>query len=102
MSVCKRSISWKSLGDGVLRKEKDLFHRLSWKRLYLLRLQVGETRLPSIQKIALFRLKIMWSLSCVFGCRLARGLDLNSIMDYFAWDCRFNDELIYDYIKEKQ
>ena len=36
-----------------------------------------------------------------FGCRLARGLDLNSIMDYFAWDCRFNDEFIYDYVKEK-
>ena len=36
-----------------------------------------------------------------FGCRLARGLDLNSIMDYFRWDCVFNDELIYDYIKEK-
>ena len=39
-------------------------------------------------------------LTC-FGCRLARGLDLNSIMDYFTWDCRFNDEFIYSYIKEK-
>ena len=36
-----------------------------------------------------------------FGCRLARGLDLKSIMDYFTWDCRFNDEYIYDYIKKK-
>ena len=36
-----------------------------------------------------------------FGCRLARRLDLNSIMDYFTWDCRFNDEFICDYIKEK-
>ena len=36
-----------------------------------------------------------------FGCRLARGLDLNSIMDYFTCDCRFNDKFIYDYIKEK-
>ena len=31
-----------------------------------------------------------------FGCRLARGLDWNSIMDYFTWDCRFNNEFIYD------
>ena len=36
-----------------------------------------------------------------FGCRLARGLDLKSIMDYFTWDCRFNNEYIYDYIKKK-
>ena len=45
----------------------------------------------------------MWSLSFFFWMqmRLARGLDLNSIMDYFTWDSRFNDELIYDYIKEK-
>ena len=44
----------------------------------------------------------LWGAYLVFsGCRLARGLDLNSIMDYFTWDCRFNDEFIYDYIKEK-
>ena len=36
-----------------------------------------------------------------FGCRLARGLDMNSIMDYFTWDCKLNDEFIYNYIKEK-
>ena len=36
-----------------------------------------------------------------FGCRYARGLDMNSIMDYFIWDCRLNDEFIYNYIKEK-
>ena len=36
-----------------------------------------------------------------FGCRFARGLDLNSIMDYFTWDCRLNDEFTYDYITEK-
>ena len=36
-----------------------------------------------------------------FESRLARGLDLNSIMDYFTWDCRCSDECIYDYIKEK-
>ena len=47
------------------------------------------------------RLKIMLSISCVFGHRLARVLDLNNIMDYFMWDWRFNEEFIYDYIKEK-
>ena len=36
-----------------------------------------------------------------FGCRLARGLDLNSIMDYFTCDCRFNIKFIYDHIKGK-
>ena len=35
------------------------------------------------------------------GWRLARALDLDSIIDYFTWDFRFNDEFIYDYIKEK-
>ena len=39
------SISWKSLGDGVLRQEKDLFYRLSWNRVYPLWLQVQQTRL---------------------------------------------------------
>ena len=34
-----------------------------------------------------------------FVCRLARGLDLNSIMDYFTWNCRLNDEFLCDYIK---
>ena len=28
------SVSWKSLGDGVSEREKDLFHRFSWKRIY--------------------------------------------------------------------
>ena len=36
-----------------------------------------------------------------FGCSLVRGLDLNSILDYFTRDCRFNDEFIYDYVKVK-
>ena len=35
-----------------------------------------------------------------FECRLVGGLGLNSIMDYFTWDCIFNGEYIYDYIKE--
>ena len=39
------SISWKSLGDGVSRQEKDLFYRLSWNRVYPLWLQVQQTRL---------------------------------------------------------
>ena len=26
--------------------------------------------------------------------RLARGLDVNSIMDYFTWDYRLKDEFI--------
>ena len=47
-------------------------------------LQVQGTRLPSIQKITMFRLK-----------------KLSSIMDYFTWDCGFNDEFIYNCIKEK-
>ena len=52
------------------------------------------------------RLQCLDSKSCgaypvFFGCRLARGLDLNSIMNYFTWDCRLNDEFICDYIKEK-
>ena len=34
-----------------------------------------------------------------FGCTFVRGSDLNSIIDYFTWDCRFNNEFIYDYIK---
>ena len=85
----------------VSRPEKGLFYRLSWKRLYPLSLQDQETRLPSIQKITMFRLKIMWSLSCVFGYRLSRGLDVNSVMDYHTWDCRLNDDFIYDCIKEK-
>ena len=36
-----------------------------------------------------------------FGCRLARRLDMNSIMDYLTWDCRLNDKFSYSYIKEK-
>ena len=36
-----------------------------------------------------------------FGCRLARGLGLSSIMDHFTSNCRLNDEFIYDHIKEK-
>ena len=36
-----------------------------------------------------------------FGSILARGLGLNSIMNYFTWDCRSNNEFIYDYINEK-
>ena len=52
------------------------------------------------------RLKCLDSKLCgtylvFFGCRLARGLELNSIMDYFTWECKFNDEFIYDYTKEK-
>ena len=47
-------------------------------------LQIQETHLPSIQKITTFRLK-----------------KISSIMDYFTWDCRFNDEFIYDCTKEK-
>ena len=34
-----------------------------------------------------------------FGCRLTRGLDMRSIMDYFTWDCRLNDDFIYNYSK---
>ena len=37
MCVCERtkfSVSWKSLGDGVWRQRKNLFHSVSWKRLY--------------------------------------------------------------------
>ena len=37
----------------------------------------------------------------LFGCRLARGLDMNSIMDYLIWDCRLNDKFIYSYIKDE-
>ena len=52
------------------------------------------------------RLQCLDSKSCgaylvFFGCRLARELDLNSIMDYFTWNCRLNDEFTYDCIKEK-
>ena len=36
-----------------------------------------------------------------FKCRLAKGIDLNSIMGYFTWYCRFDDKFIYDHIKEK-
>ena len=36
-----------------------------------------------------------------FGIRLAREMNLDSIMDYFTWNCRLNDEFIYRYIKEK-
>ena len=32
-------------------------------------------------------------LSCVFWMQICR-LNLNSIMDYFNWDCRFNDGFI--------
>ena len=35
------------------------------------------------------------------GCRLAKGLDLKAIMDYFAWVWRFSNKFIYDYVKEK-
>ena len=36
-----------------------------------------------------------------FGCRLARGLDLNSVIDYFTCDGKVNNEFIYDCINEK-
>ena len=32
---------------------------------------------------------------------MERGLQLNSIMDYFTWDFLFNNKFIYDYMKEK-
>ena len=32
---------------------------------------------------------------------MARARDLNSAMDYFTWNRKFNDEFINDYIKEK-
>ena len=99
--LTRLSVSWMSLGDGIYKQENDLFHRISWKRLYLLWSQVQEICLPSIQKITMFRLKTIWSLSCVLGCRLARGLNFNRIMNYFAWDCSFSDEFIYDYVKKK-
>ena len=35
------------------------------------------------------------------GCRLAKGLDLKRIMDYFTWVWRFSNKFIYDYVKEK-
>ena len=35
------------------------------------------------------------------GCRLAKGLDLKRIMDYFTWVWRFSNKFIYDYLKEK-
>ena len=35
-----------------------------------------------------------------FACTSARGLDMDSIMDYFTWDWRFINEFIYNYIKE--
>ena len=35
----------------------------------------------------------------VFGRSLARGLDMNSITDYFTWDRRLNNEFIYNYDK---
>ena len=70
------SVSWKSLGDGVWRQEEDLFHRLFWKKLYQLWLQVQETRLRSIQKITMFRLKIMRSLSCASWMQIGRRIRL--------------------------
>ena len=70
------SVSWKSLVDRVIKQEKYLFHSLSWKRPYPLWLQDQETRLPSIQKITMFRLKIMWSLSCVFWMQIGKRIKL--------------------------
>ena len=35
------------------------------------------------------------------GCRLAKGLDLKRIMDYFTWVWRFSNKFIYDYLKGK-
>ena len=62
------------MGYGVSRQVKYLFHRLSWKRPYPLWLQVPETSLPSIQKIKMFRLKIMWNLSCVFWMQIGKRI----------------------------
>ena len=32
-----------------------------------------------------------------FGCKLERGLDLDSTIDYFTWDCRLRNEFMDDY-----
>ena len=61
----------------------------------------GPIYLPRIYKITMFRIEITWSFLVFFGCRLTRGLDMNSIMDYFTRDCRLNNEFICNYINEK-
>ena len=88
------SVSWKSLIDGVSRQEKDLFHRLSWKRIYPMWLKVQD------QKVTMLRFKIMWSLSCVFWMQIGKRIRLKQHYGLLYLDCRFNGEFIYNHIKE--
>ena len=89
------SVSWKSLVDGVSEQEKYLFlGSLGSDFAYRLVYQVS-SRLQCLDS------KLCGACLIFFGCRLAKILDTNSIMDYFTWDFRLNDEFIYNYIKRR-
>ena len=105
LHVCSKrtrfSVSWKSLGDTLSRQAKYLFHRLSWKRLSHYGLEFKRLVYKVSGTLTCLGPKLCRAYLVFFGCRLARGLDLNSVIDYFTWDGKVNNEFIYDCINEK-
>ena len=113
--VCKRSIYeralWKETSMWVVNEQDFQFSRSHWVMVYQ---NKKKTYFPDsfgrdfthydfkfkrpVYQVSR-RLQSVDSKLCnaclvFFGSRLASGLDLNSIMDYFTWDCRLTDEFI--------
>ena len=61
------SVSWKSVGDGVSEQEKTYF---------IDALERGFTHYGFKLKIAMFRLEVIWSLSCVFWIHIGKRIRL--------------------------
>ena len=49
--------------------------------------------LPDFQICISLPLKLCGAYLVFFGCRLARGLDLNHIMNYLTWGCRLQQRV---------